>query len=407
MASSEPSLKTEKHVKYWKRCHSTFLPSNYTSGDSTRLTLGSFIICALDLLSVPFEKESRRSIREWVLALQHPDGGFCGSPTHSLPGWQAGQGTANLAATYFALVLLGAVAEPGAEQLAFARVRRASLLRWLRKLQRADGSFGQNLWDGEPTGGKDMRHSYLASCIRWMLRGWENPKQDVDVDRMTYDGGFAESWQNESHAGYVYCAVAALAMLDRQTNASPDDASSAISRGIQDRPGLTKFLAFRQFAYAAEQEERENHNDDSNFVETKLGSLTLEEEGRCAHVGFNGRWNKKADTCYCWWVAGTLTLLGQQDLVNKTPSRRFILEITQHQIGGFSKAAGGPPDIFHSYLGLASLAAMKGGEPGLKDFDAGLCCSKNIATTVERAGKYLWDECVGEAALNNKKSGTE
>lgn len=109
-------------------------------------------------------------------------------------------------------------------------------------------------------------------------------------------------------AGYVYCAVAALAMLDRQTNASPDDASSAISRGIQDRPGLTKFLAFRQFAYAAEQEEHEGHNDDSNFVETKLGSLTLEEEGRCAHVGFNGRWNKKADTCYCWWVAGTLAV---------------------------------------------------------------------------------------------------
>jgi hypothetical protein len=30
--------------------------------------------------------------------------------------------------------------------------------------------------------------------------------------------------------------------------------------------------------------------------------------GKCCHVGFNGRWNKKADTCYCWWVGGALSV---------------------------------------------------------------------------------------------------
>lgn len=50
-----------------------------------------------------------------------------------------------------------------------------------------------------------------------------------------------------------------------------------------------------------------------------MGSLSLEEG--CRHVGFNGRWNKKADTCYCWWVAGTLAasphLHGPESLVCK------------------------------------------------------------------------------------------
>jgi geranylgeranyl transferase type-1 subunit beta len=68
-------------------------------------------------------------------------------------------------------------------------VHRRKLLQWLAKLQRKDGSFGQNLWDETPVGGSDMRHSYLASLIRWMLRGsvekgdaaWV---EDIDVEAM-------------------------------------------------------------------------------------------------------------------------------------------------------------------------------------------------------------------------------
>lgn len=39
---------------------------------------------------------------------------------------------------------------------------------------------------------------------------------------------------------------------------------------------------------------------EENFIESEIGETEL------GHVGFNGRWNKKADTCYCWWVGGTL-----------------------------------------------------------------------------------------------------
>jgi geranylgeranyl transferase type-1 subunit beta len=72
---------------------------------------------------------------------------------------------------------------------AFNGVDRVRLLKWLNRLQRKDGSFGQNLWDGEIVGGRDMRHSYLASCIRWMLRGDvkegnEGWVEDLNVDEM-------------------------------------------------------------------------------------------------------------------------------------------------------------------------------------------------------------------------------
>jgi geranylgeranyl transferase type-1 subunit beta len=207
--TGDSSLQREKHIKYWQRCYTSYLPSAYTANDSTRLTFACFIVSALDLLSVPLSAHDRSAIRTWVLSLQHPDGGFCGSPTHALPGHRASMGTANLAATFFALVLLGLAAEPVEEaaKAAFAGVRRAKLLRWLQRLQREDGSFGQNLWEGQPVGGKDMRHSYLASSIRWMLRAWERPGEDVNVDSMvayirqgqTYDGGLAESSLNESH----------------------------------------------------------------------------------------------------------------------------------------------------------------------------------------------------------------
>ncbi|OBS21562.1 hypothetical protein FPOA_07898 [Fusarium poae] len=383
--SNNPSLDKQQHIKYWQRCHKTYLPSPYTAYDSTRLTFACFIISSLDLLSVPLSSSERDAIRRWVLSLQHPEGGFCGSSTHALPGQEAYKGTANIAATFFALVLLGLAAENEDEaKSAFKGVDRVRLLKWLNGLQREDGSFGQNLWDGEIMGGRDMRHSYLASCIRWMLRGdvkegdeaWVD---DLDVEKMiahikrgqTYDGGVAESSQHESHAGYAYCAIGALSLLDRPLDStlvhSPE---KAMEVGIPNRQGLIQFLASRPFAYLPQEEEDDEVEE--NFIESNIGTADY------GHIGFNGRWNKKADTCYCWWVGGTLAMLGNPSIINVLPSRRYLLDITQHRIGGFSKAVGGPPDMYHSFLGLAALATM--GDEDLKEFDR-ICKTSSLPQT--------------------------
>jgi hypothetical protein len=38
-----------------------------------------------------------------------------------------------------------------------------------------------------------------------------------------------------------------------------------------------------------------------------------------------------------------LQIIGEGNLVDRTPIRRFLFEETQHQIGGFGKYPGNPP----------------------------------------------------------------
>ncbi|KAK5104811.1 geranylgeranyl transferase type-1 subunit beta, partial [Cryomyces antarcticus] len=90
-------------------------------------------------------------------------------------------------------------------------------------------------------------------------------------------------------------------------------------------------------------------------------------------AGFNGRCNKLADTCYAFWVGASLDVLHKAPIASRPRSRRYLLDRTQHPAGGFAKHPGDPPDIYHSYLGLAALALMR--EPALKPLDAIMCVS--------------------------------
>jgi len=137
--------------------------------------------------------------------------------------------------------------------------------------------------------------------------------------RQIYDGGISESSENESHAGYAYCAVAALSLLSRPCS---EDGSKkprdVIPEGVPDIPALVKFLAYRQFAYVDPPEEEDE--DEDNFREAEVGELGLED--LC--VGYNGRCNKVADTCYCWWVGGALEVSFVCSLPLPAPSRLFL-----------------------------------------------------------------------------------
>lgn len=81
-------------------------------------------------------------------------------------------------------------------------------------------------------------------------------------------------------------------------------------------------------------------------------------------------------------------------LVDAARNRRYLLEKTQHLVGGFGKGVGEPPgkldllvladdflikhvDLLHSYFGMVSLAFQ--GEPGLDRVDPALCTSQQAA----------------------------
>ncbi|KAF8863348.1 terpenoid cyclases/Protein prenyltransferase [Acephala macrosclerotiorum] len=387
MAVQEPKLNAALHVKYWQRCLKSVLPNGYTSMDSSRMTLGFFILSALDLLGAgadTFSEDERTNIKEWILKCQHPNGGFCGSPNHRFPDASyidVGHGKqvmdpANLPATYFAIMSLSFVGS-------LDGIMREDCLRWLKTLQRDDGSFGEIVTqDGVIEGGRDMRTCMVAAAIRWMLRGdkeltEEEKRGDIDVDRLvehiragqTYDGGIGESSRHEAHAGYTYCAIASLKLVHRLSESKDSEPIS----GLTNVSSTIRWLVSRQMGYTAEEDEEE----EEPTPQVKLQGVYTEEEAPQDEqfVGFNGRCNKRADTCYAFWVGAALNMLCQEEntLLNVPPIRRFLFEQTQHRIGGFGKCPGDPPDIYHSYLALAALATMN--EPGLKSLDAALCIS--------------------------------
>ena len=186
-----PELRRDKHVTYWLRCLKTYLPWQYTSMDSNRMSLACFTISALDLLNA---LESSTTVQErtgyidWIYRCQHPDGGFRGSPStdfgHLSNPENAVWDPANIPATYFALVMLLILRDD------FKRVKRKECLYWLTKMQRHDGSFGQTLGpNGSIEGGFDTRFAYLAMCIRLFLRNPSSTNDehipDVDIKNLT------------------------------------------------------------------------------------------------------------------------------------------------------------------------------------------------------------------------------
>jgi geranylgeranyl transferase type-1 subunit beta len=209
----DSKLHVQLHTKYWQRCLKSLLPTQYTSNDSSRMALAFFILSALDLLGAgpsTFPPQERANIRDWILRCQHPNGGFCGSPNHRFPDAfyiDVGNGTqqmdpANLPATFFAILSLTFVGN-------LEGVKRNECLRWLKKVQREDGSFGELVTqEGRIIGGRDMRYCYVATAVRWMLRGGaplseREKEEDINVEALVV----------HLQAGQVhYCVGAASSM---------------------------------------------------------------------------------------------------------------------------------------------------------------------------------------------------
>ena len=184
--SLDPTFNRARHVKYHLRCLKTLLPTPYTTTDANRMSLATFTVCALDLLSelIPNTTEAeRQAYIDWIYRCQHPDGGFRGFTgtnfSHAKKREQVNEAwdTANLAGTFFAFMALVVLGD-GLE-----RVRRRECLEWVRRLQLQDGSFGEGRGEGgNVVGSGDLRYAYFAAATRWVLDGGREGKVDIDVD---------------------------------------------------------------------------------------------------------------------------------------------------------------------------------------------------------------------------------
>ena len=120
----------------------------------------------------------------------------------------------------------------------------------------------------------------------------------------SYDGAFGMAPGTESHGGCSYCAVASLAMLGQLED-------------LAEKEKLVQWCVSRQVS------------------------------------GFQGRIEKDPDSCYSFWIGGTLQLLGFDF---ECQSCTCFLQTCESKMGGFQKFPEAPvPDLLHSYFSVCGL----------------------------------------------------
>ncbi|KAL3375219.1 hypothetical protein AABB24_006618 [Solanum stoloniferum] len=198
-------------------------------------------------------------------------------------------------------------------------------------LQNEDGSFSGDIW-----GEVDTRFSYIAILSLALLHRLDK----VDVGKAVkyilscknVDGGFGCTPGAESHAGQIFCCVAALAITG--------------SLHHVDKDLLGWWLCERQ---------------------VKSG-------------GLNGRPEKLPDVCYSWWVLSSLIMIDRVHWIDKGKLVKFILDCQDKENGGISDRPDDAVDVFHTYFGVAGLSLLE--YPGIKPIDPAYALPVDVVNRV-------------------------
>lgn len=400
-----------RHIRYFTTSLAN-LPKQYSSADTNRLTLVHFAVQSLDILGVlpdqnvcgDAESEvylNRDEIIEWIYGLQtvptlkiqataemnidgsssrYVGGGFKGS--NYLGHCNEGSNSydhSHLAMTYVALCTLISLGDD------LSRINRTAILDTLKGLQKEDGSFvavSPNNTHGldvkESDDDCDLRFMYTAICI-WYILAEDSPMNSasasmptkldacIDIEAatnyilscITFEGSLGLTPGREGHGGSTFCGIASLhimGVLDAVMESSE-------RRGWKD--DLIRWCVMRQYSVPNENENVMNNgfNESDNAA------------------GIQGRPNKLEDTCYSYWIGGTLHLLGASHLLDGWALREYVLKC-QSPYGGFGKVVGAMPDLLHSFYSMAWLAIS----------EEGGCCKSEIDDAVEEnTAKYECD----------------
>ena len=313
-----------RHVQYFAS-NLRQLPAGYSKLDTNRLTLVHFCVHALDLLGELESQVDASHVIEWIYSLQQVSGGFCGSPFvgNDITDEHHPYAHSHIAMTYTALASLVALGDD------LSRVDKEAVISNLRGLQRENGSFQAVL---NIPSEFDMRFLYCACAISYMLNDWRGVNKDLAVDYIkqciSFDGGIALLPGQEGHGGSTFCGVASLVLMNRL-----DEMPLYFSKD------LIRWCVSRQVG------------------------------------GMQGRPNKLEDTCYSYWIGGTLQLLNCKELLDQCRLNEYVMTC-QTSMGGFSKVFGAYPDVLHSFYSMAWLSLSDNEDsPGLKQLNCtlGIC----------------------------------
>lgn len=306
----------KRHEKFLLRLLDILPGESLASFETSRMTLLFFVTSGLDILGSldhVLTPQRRQEIIDWIYSLQVQTG-FLGSTflkADSAASLNL-EKSVHIAMTYTALATLVILGDD------LGRVNKEGILQALKELQNPDGSFMAS-WE---EGSCDMRIVYCAASVCTLLGTFDTIDKDKMTDYIinsqTYEGAFGQGPDLEAHGGFTYCALASLSMLGHLEH---------LDQSLKDK--CRKWCVMR-----------------------------LNESA------FNGRPNKREDTCYTFWMGGALKLLNpdedfvNQQILNCVP---YVLSAQDGIVGGLAKWADEPdisPDPLHTYLGLAGLALV-------------------------------------------------
>jgi geranylgeranyl transferase type-1 subunit beta len=157
--------------------------------------------------------------------------------------------------TYTALVTLIILGDD------LSRLNKQAMLSFLKNCQAEQGSFRPHPGTTE----NDMRFLYCACVISFILKDFSSVNKDSAYNFImnckSYDGGFSQKPNCESHGGSTFCALASLSLM-----------------------GLL--------------------NSELTWQEDCL-DWCIQRQGK----GFSGRIGKPEDTCYAFWVGGSIAVI--------------------------------------------------------------------------------------------------
>lgn len=312
-------LNYPKHIKFASDGLLDDLEHYFKSLDASRPWLCYWSVHALKIL-----KTKIPSPENILSFLKHcynfETGGFGGGP----------QQLSHLAPTYAAV---NCIASLGIDQgYEFLKEIRPSLVKFLESVFEPELGYFLMHKNGE----FDTRAAYCAISVSSLLNLDILIKQSkIDFTKtfnwllscQSYEGGFSGIPGAEAHGGYTWCALAGLALLDRDSVSLKKGSFKALS-----------WLSRRQCVY----------------------------EG-----GFNGRTNKLVDACYSFWQGSCFNIIEDyvlnmnEDSEFKSRPRKikignsialasYITGCCQNnRIGGIMDKPGKGPDYYHTCYGLS------------------------------------------------------
>ncbi|KAK5100768.1 Rab geranylgeranyltransferase [Exophiala xenobiotica] len=269
----ELALAIDQHVKYIQQLDTRKDELQYWMTEHLRLNGVYWGLTALHLMGHPNALPHDQTV-QFVLECQNPDGGFGAAPghdSHMLYTLSAVQ----ILATINALEELEKSKHGGGDKVAA----------FVASLQdRETGTFAGDEW-----GEQDTRFLFCALLALAIL-----DKTDlVDVNKAVayvkacenFDGSYGRIPGAESHSGQVYTCVGALSITKRLDLANLD----------------------------------------------RLGAWLSERQ--LPNGGLNGRPEKLEDVCYSWWVLSSLAMIDKVHWIDKTKLTNFILrcQVTMHE----------------------------------------------------------------------------